>query len=125
MNATFFAKLANPVKISNKSNLNELKVSIDYQKGGTNYFNGRTENGGIYVYFTPVYREGYCCKSVMMGGRIESGFKYLVKPLKRKSQKQIDLVEVQIEPLVNEFANIWGEPNYAKAIVNKIEQAFE
>lgn len=125
MNATFFAKLANPVKISDKSNLNELKVSIDYQKGGTNYFNGRTENGGIYVYFTPVYREGYCCKSLMMGGRLESGFKYLVKPLKRKSQKQIDLAEDKIEPLVNDFAAIWGNENFEQEIINKIAKAFE
>ena len=125
MNTTFFAKLANPVNVVGEDKLNELKVSIDYQKGGTNYFNGRTENGGIYVYFTPVHREGYCCKSVMMGNRLESGFKYLVKPLKRKSQKQIDLVEMQIEPLVKDFANLWGEENYEQAIINKIQTTLE
>ena len=125
MKKEFFAKLSKTIGMAGTNDLDELKVSIDYQKESFNYATCKTNPRGIYVYIKPICRKGKFETSMLLGNTLQCGFCYFAKPLNRKSQKQIDLAADTIKPLVNEFANIWGEPNYAKTIVNKIEQAFE
>ena len=123
MKKDFFATLDKNIQ-ANKETLNELKVSVDYQKENVNYFYGSIDGGGIYVYLKPVNRMDGVTTSILLGSKLECGFKYLVKPLKRKSQKQIDLVAAQIEPLVKDFAKLWGEQDFNVKIAKKIETTF-
>lgn len=103
----------NPIPVADeKEGLNELKISVDYAKGGVNYFNGRSEKRGIYVYFTPVYRSGGIQRSIMLGGRKESGFKAFVRECGRMSQKQIDSVFERVEGIKDKIAELYDKEAY-------------
>ena len=123
MKKEFFAKLTTPILYNNET-LDELKVYVDYEKEGGNAMYGSYDDGGIYVYLKPVHREGCVTTYSFLGNKYESGFKYLVKPLNRKSQKQIDLAAAKIEPLVNDFAKLWDEKDFNIKIAKQIEITF-
>lgn len=48
-----FYQAINPIERAGSEPLNELKVSVRYNKGGINYFNGSQDKRGVYVHFTP------------------------------------------------------------------------
>jgi len=94
-----------------------LKISVDYQLGGTNWGNSREEKRGIYVYIRPVERDGVFEKFGMMhdltGNNIKSN-KVLVKELKRKSQKQLDRVDELLD--YDEIGKLWIAGDYNQAL---------
>jgi len=69
-----------------------LKVNIDYELGGYSYATGRKSRRGYYVYVTPVTikkHDTYNSESLIMF----SGFKTLLKEVKRQSKSAVIEVE--------------------------------
>ena len=83
-------------KINPIGELDELKIYVWYCKGR-----------GIYVNLRPVHREGYCETSMLMSPLPEGGMSVLVKEVKRKSQKQEDLIYSKIAPYSKTFAEMY------------------
>lgn len=80
-----------------------IKVELFYSKGGYNYFTGKEEKRGVYVSFCPVSREvrdGYTMESFFAF----SGVKFLIKEMKRKSQKALDEVESKLSEVADILA---------------------
>lgn len=113
MNCELFSRLSTPIK-----ELNELKISVDYQKGGMNYFNGEMENGGVYVYITPIARTKYGFRTIISGDRKEMGFKIFVRPLNRKSQKAITDVynKINKNELIENVTKYFEQERYADVV---------
>lgn len=85
---SIFVKLKNPI-----GKYNELEIKVGYEKGGVNCFSGKTNTQGIHVYLKPVKRENGLVSTTLLGGSIaERGFKVLMAPLSRKSQKRIERI---------------------------------
>ena len=127
MATELFVKLQNPIKIAGSSSLDELKVTIDQCKGGYNFVYGcwhRVESG-IKVFFTPVHRERNCVSTTLLGNFVESGFKIHVLDAKRKSQKKIDSITNAIKPLLENFGEIWGQPDFEHTIPKMVIDATE
>jgi len=69
-----------------------LKVSLDYEKGGMNYFHGGTDARGIKLHFTQIERikrDGYNMETFYVGCST-NGFKAVVKRTKRLNTKQLN-----------------------------------
>ena len=114
-----------PIERAGDDNLNELKISVRYDKGGVNYFSGNQERRGIYVYFKPVRRSGGMVSCTLLStNKKEDGFKIFVKELGRMSQKQMDAVASKIEPLADKFASLWDSENW-NAIYSGVMCALE
>ena len=110
METKAFAVLKNPViAAGHKDGLNELRINVDYQKAGYNYFSGNYSEGGVYVYLTPVTRNNGIIGCVITGNQHQSGYKILLKPLNRKSQKQIDLIAAKVLPKAQQIADLYSE----------------
>ena len=65
--------------------VNVLEVSLEYSKGGMNYFTSSIEKRGIYLHVTPLQKGDRWTAYVGF-----SGVKQLWKPLQRFSQKQLN-----------------------------------
>lgn len=65
----------------------ELKVQVDYEKGGMNYFSGRETRRGYYLYVYPVQRETVDGRVVIESFMAFSGGKKLLLEVNRKSDK--------------------------------------
>ena len=123
MKVNFFVKLQSPIERANSSTLDELRVSVDYCKGGFNYAYGCNEEGGIKVFFTPIHRDRLSYSTSILGSIIECGFKIRVLDAKRKSQKKIDKVADAIKPLLEKFGEIWGQTDFSHTICNMVTDA--
>lgn len=71
----------------------QLKVEIDYQKWGTNYFSGNTERRGFYIYFRWVNRDttsnpNFVTESFILYWE-KKDWKILLKETSRNSKKQL------------------------------------
>lgn len=113
MENELYSKFSSPI-----GTLNELKVSVDYQKGGMNYFNGDMEMGGIYVYLTPTERTKYGFRTIISGNTKEMGFKIFVRPLGRKSQKAITEVfnKINQKELIENVTKLFEQERYADIV---------
>jgi hypothetical protein len=86
-----------------KSGGTHLKVQLYYNKGGMNYFTGRSEARGVYLSVTPVSvskGEGYSSESCTAF----SGFKKLLFECARFNAKQFESyvpAQADIDELVN------------------------
>ena len=109
MDNRIYVSLKTPVVSGPEKTLDELKITVDYQKGGYNYFSGNYNEGGVYVYLTPVKRGPVCVSCVITGSQHESGYKIMLKPLNRKSQKQIDLMAARVMPKAQQIADLYSE----------------
>ena len=117
-----FAKLNSPIIRSGcRDALDELKIMVDYQKAGYNYFSGNFNEGGVYVYFTPVHRSGMITSQSLLGELHECGYKILLKPLNRKSQKQINLMAEKVIPHAQEIADLYCVAKH-REIYDKVKQ---
>ena len=125
MNTEFFVKLQNPIQRADSSALDELRVSIDQDKGGFNYVYGNYEECGVKIFFTPIHRERNIFSTTPLGDLVESGFKIHVFDAKRKSQKKIDKVANAIKPLLDKFGEIWGQTDFNHRIANMVIDATE
>lgn len=85
--------------------VNNIAISVTYQKGGINYFTYKNERRGVYVSIRTekVRDEGtYTARSFDLFGKMT--FKVLAMETARKSQKAIDRVAAEIEANAQEIA---------------------
>lgn len=92
--------------------LDKLKIIVDYELGGYNYFSSQISERGVYVYVTPVGGGKYGEQSVLFGKREQSGFKVCVKKLNRKSQKEIERIGRLVAPLTKEIAEMYDQRRF-------------
>ena len=86
-----FDKYVTLQKTIGNNNYNELKISFDYQKTRINYFNGREEIGGLYVYLKPIKRVNGIVSCTLASTNIsENGFKVNAISMTRKNTKKIE-----------------------------------
>lgn len=104
---------------------NELEVKVRYEKGGWNYFNGKTEKRGIYVTIKPVHREFGCIAFQFTGNMKESGFKVLVKELGRKSEKWEEKVAEKLAGMALELTRLYEKEEFNTLVGKLNEMALE
>lgn len=113
--ATIYKKI-NPIQLEdNDSPLDELKIRVEYNKGGYN------SKRGVYAYITPVHRETseYGCrweKSVPLGFTQISGFRMCLCELGRKSQKTEDELSAKVVEKADEMAKLWNEEKFEEVV---------
>ena len=118
MNDSVYVKLKKPiVRGQHLDTLDELKIRVDYQKGGYNYYTGELESNGVYVYLTPVHRNNGIVGLTIDGNMHNSGYKVLIKELGRKSQKQINLVAEAVFPKAEQIADYYSERQHQAVLV--------
>ena len=66
-----------------KNNNKEIKASVSYELGGMNYFSGKSNARGYYLYIQPVERADNCESFEMF-----DGFKVCLLQVNRQSKKQ-------------------------------------
>ena len=123
METRVYVSLKTPIK-SASSVYDELRINVAYQKGGINYFSGNIEQSGVFVYLTPVHRDGICVGQTICGDQHVSGYKILCKPLNRKSQKQINLVAEKVLKHANEIADLYSDYKH-REVFNLIKTLVE
>jgi hypothetical protein len=106
-------KKINPINRVGGEALDELKISVRYDKG--DYYDKR----GVYVYIRPVHREGRGNGFVsetctLLGDTHESGFRMLLRELGRKSQKVEDEIAAKIDAKADEIATLWDEQKHTE-----------
>lgn len=87
-----------------------LVLEVTYQLGGANWGTGREEARGIYLHFTNktiTQHDGYESSQFSLYG--DGNCKVLVKELKRKSQKQLDLFFDFLKENKDEFIKAFKE----------------
>lgn len=124
MNTITYKALIAPIIRPNGEPLDNLRINIDYQKGGINYFTGNYCDSGVYVYFTPCIVGNGFISTTISGNTHIDGYKILLKPIGRKSQKQIEIMAGKILPHAQEIARMYSEAkhseiyDYVKMLVN-------
>ena len=108
-----YVELKAPINTSSQR-LDKLRIMVDYQKAGTNYFTGNYSKGGVYVYITPCTYENGILGQVITGKTHTDGYKILLKELNRKSQKQIDLMAAKIMPYAEQIADIYSDAKHGE-----------
>lgn len=109
METKVYMTLKTPINSAGGTTKNELKIKVDYQKGGVNYFSGNYSDSGVFVYLTPVHRgngfEGFS----ITGKQHIDGYKILLKQINRKSQKQIELAAAKVLPYAQQIADLYSD----------------
>lgn len=88
------------------SDNNVLDVSIFYDKGGYNYYNGGVNRRGFYVSATPKTKDGNSIRVVMF-----EGLKMFLLETGRFSQKKLDELSFdcsEVHTLVDKVCNEYG-----------------
>lgn len=67
-----------------------LKVQVDYEKGGMNYFSGQESRRGYYLYVYPVQLETVDGRIIVESFTMFRGGKKLLLEVTRQSQKAYD-----------------------------------
>ena len=106
-----YVKLKRGINVTDQV-LDELKIDVDYQKGGINYFNGNIEKRGIYIVVKPCRRHHGIVSTMICGNRHANGYKVLIRELGRKSQKQIDFVADKVMPFAEKIADLYSEEKH-------------
>lgn len=109
MEAKVYVGLKTPINTGGGSIHNELKIKVDYQKGGVNYFSGNYSDSGVFVYITPVHRGNGFESLSITGNQHIDGYKILLKQINRKSQKQIDLMAAKVMPYAQQIADLYSD----------------
>ena len=78
-----------------------IKISLDYDKGGMNYFSGNINPRGIYLYIQPTNASG--CQYTILGNSRACGGKILIKELSRRNRKTEDTTWATITPFLGEI----------------------
>lgn len=104
-----YLELKQPITRAGGEPLNKLRINVDYQKGGVNYFSGDYNEGGVYVYIQPCTYNNGIVGTVITGKQHLDGYKILLKELNRKSQKQIDLMAEKVLPYAQQIADLYSD----------------
>lgn len=108
MHKKVFVDLKKPIKTAS-SELNKLRVMVDYQKGGVNYFTGDICESGVYVYIIPCGLTNGVVTQTITGKQHNDGYKILIKQISRNSQKQIDLAAEKVLPYAQQIADLYSD----------------
>lgn len=95
-----------PINVAGGESLNELKIRVEYTKGGYN------SKRGVYAWITPVYRGEHFERSIMLGGIHECGLKVCLMEMARKSQKVEDAICAVVERLSDKIAEHYNKCEY-------------
>lgn len=110
---------------SNIKNYDELEISVGYEKGGINYFNGTENKRGIYVYIKPVHRGQMSVSCLLLGNTYTCGYKFIVCETARKNSRKEDMIFSAIEAdesLKIEIPKLYMMQDY-QCITSKIRNA--
>lgn len=94
-------------KTAGLERFNALKMTVDYELGGYNYFSGQRNRRGVYFYLKPVTRGNGMEQSIMLGGDHESGFKICLEELPRKNAKKMEAWFIKLKPLFGQIAELY------------------
>lgn len=113
-----------PMKTDSREDsvLDKLSVTVDYEKGGWSCFTGDLNDRGIYVYVKPTQLINHVYngktfvtrKTVISGNRKLSGFKVFIKPLTRKSEKQLDIIYNKVGQVIDEVVAAYVNEDFTK-----------
>ena len=81
-------------KVLNNSQFNLLRVSLSYNIGGMNYWTGTSQQRGLDLHVTPLFKSENSIRYIGF-----SGTKMFVLPMGRFNQKTLDTFEVPQEKL--------------------------
>ena len=112
MHSKVFVDLKAPISTGTGSSLKQLRVMVDYEKGGINYFSGKTNESGVKVYLTPCTLTNGIITQIIMGEQHVCGYKVMLKQINRKSQKQIDLMAAKILPYAQQIADLYSDARH-------------
>jgi len=119
-----YVDLKTPIISGGGSTLNKLRISVDYQKGGMNYFTGDYEENGVFVYIQPCSYNNGIIGTTITGKRQTDGYKILLKEIGRKSQKQIDLMAEKVMPYAQQIADLYSDMRH-KDIYDLVKSAIQ
>jgi len=118
MEAKKYVQFTTPIKTGYFTNeLNMLRIEVSYDKGGYNFYGGSIDGRGVYCILTPVHKEEIYESSIIDGNRHNTGYKVFLKPLSRKSQKQIDLCAEKIMPLSDKIVALYEEGKHEEIVL--------
>lgn len=103
----------NTTNLDNESNV--LSIMVRQASGGINYYNGKREERGIYIYFCKekyVKQNGYVTREYMPFD--DCNFKILAETNKRKNQKRLDIYEKFIFDNKDKLLELWLERDIPK-----------
>ena len=94
---------------------NELKIEVEYDLGGHNYFTSKPIRRGYSVYVIPLTRNGdFAATQALFGGPKESGFKVFLEETQRKSAKRLAELTAKVLPLGEQIRDLFQSGQYQK-----------
>ena len=77
------------LSMDNGTSYKQLQIRLGYELGGPNYFTGRHNRRGYYLYLTPCSYDKATgmMSSTLLGDARESGYKILLQEVKRKNAR--------------------------------------
>ena len=115
MHKKVFVDLKTPVK-SASTELKQLRIMVDYEKGGMNYFSGNVYESGVKVYLTPCTVTNGIVNQTILGEQHVCGYKVMLKQINRKSQKQIDVMAEKILPYAQQIADLYSDAKHQEIV---------
>ena len=115
MHKKVFVDLKTPVK-SASTELKQLRIMVDYEKGGMNYFSGNVYESGVKVYITPCTVTNGIVTCTILGEQHVCGYKVMLKQINRKSQKQIDIMAEKILPYAQQIADLYSDAKHQEIV---------
>jgi len=115
MHKKVFVDLKTPVK-SASTELKQLRIMVDYEKGGMNYFSGNVYESGVKVYLTPCTVTNGIVTQTILGEQHVCGYKVMLKQINRKSQKQIDVMAEKILPYAQQIADLYSDAKHQEIV---------
>ena len=91
-----------------KYNTNSVMVDVEYTKEYIDYWHGTENPRGIYLTLVPVNVQD-CGGYNSWESTVGSGIRCVLKELKRKSQKQINICEEAVKQVAEEMATAFAE----------------
>ena len=116
MHKKVFVDLKTPIVSGGGSELKQLRVMVDYEKGGVNYFSGNTYKSGVKVYLTPCTLTNGIVTQTILGAQHACGYKVMLKAINRKSQKQIDIMADKILPYAQQIADLYSDGRHQDVV---------
>ena len=116
MHSKVFVDLKTPISTGTGSSLKQLRVMVDYEKGGINYFSGNVYESGVKVYLTPCTLTNGVVTQTILGEQHVCGYKVMLKQINRKSQKQIDLMAEKILPYAQQIADLYSDARHQEVV---------
>jgi hypothetical protein len=116
MHKKVFVDLKTPIVSGGGSELKQLRVMVDYEKGGMNYFSGNIYESGVKVYLTPCTLTNGIVTQTILGAQHVCGYKVMLKAINRKSQKQIDIMADKILPYAQQIADLYSDGRHQDVV---------